>query len=508
MFDHWESIVAKKSKSGGGIGTNSPETNHSGVMTKNGNGRHRKAPKATGTPLDQYKWEPQPKAAALVASILTDFQNRCSPAKQLSYRMLTETGTRFGDWVDHIQIPASKQVRDRLLEVGYTPESLPAPKGSECLVNELGVFPRVLLVEGKTTRVALKVEFVADYLSAHQVSEAAIDGEPLGQFRIARVATGKNCELLVVERHGYLGYLPPVFDPSIAIKAMEHRENLRRRNRDYDDDADGFREANRIVDAAIADIGRDWTCDLFYAAEREYWMRRNHAARVQFRRQEKLGLGWANHDHHTYRSSRESFPKLVALWEKLGQKCRERFYAGRDDEWGAQVMEQPVTGIITFNDVDMSPEELLGDFSHEGFKKKHKDLGTVGLWVGLHGEAVLQAGMHHLEAMFDWHALVTQLEKKAHVRTMDPFTTFPYLRQAFTEGERWMVGNRRIKKLLEQKLITSEQAESFRQVGAIGSHLENLERNDGFKGFNQQGVSDIIGRTDPRRQIKMVHAKA
>ena len=122
-------IVAKKSKSGGG---------GSGV-------------------LGPFKWEPQPKAAALVASIVNDFQNRCSDAKQLSYRMLTETGTRFNDWIDHIQIPAAKSIRDRLLEVGYTPESLPAPKGSECLVNELGVFPRVLLVEGKTTRLALKV---------------------------------------------------------------------------------------------------------------------------------------------------------------------------------------------------------------------------------------------------------------------------------------------------------------------------------------------------------------
>jgi hypothetical protein len=35
--------------------------------------------------------------------------------------------------------------------------------------------------------------------------------------------------------------------------------------------------------------------------------------------------------------------------------------------------------------------------------------------------------------------------------------------------------------------------------GAIGSHLENLERNDGYKGFNQTGVSDIIARTDPRK---------
>lgn len=462
--------------------------------------------------LNEFHWEPQPRAAAVVHSIANDFLNRCPEAKKLAYRMLTETGTRFIDWIDHIQIPmdvpASKNVRNSLMEVGYTADDVPAPVGSTALVNKLGVFPRILLVNGKTTRIAIKVEFVADFLAAHQVTDARVEGEPLSSFRTARVSAGRNCELLVVERHGYLGYLQPVFDPMVAIRAARHRENLRRRRRDYDNDADGFAEANRVVDATIADIGRDWACDLFFAAEREYWMRRNHAARVQYRRQEKLGLGWANHDHHTYRSSRDNFSRLVALWEKLGLKCRERFYAGRDDQWGAQVMEQPVTGIITFNDVDMSPQELLGDFSHEGFRKKHEHLGTVGIWVGLHGEAVLQAGMHHLEAMFDWHALVTQLERTAHVRTMDPFTTFPYLRQAFTEGERWLVSDKRINRLLTAKLLAPEQAESIRRVGAIGSHLENLERNDGFKGFNQEGVSDIIGRTDPRKQLRQVHALA
>lgn len=170
---------------------------------------------------------------------------------------------------------------------------------------------------------------------------------------------------------------------------------------------------------------------------------------------------------------------------------------------GAQVMEQAATGITTFNDVDMSPEELMGDFSHEGFTEQRAHLGTVGLWCGLHGEAVLQAGMHHLEAMFDFHALVQQLEATSHIRTMAPFTTFSYLRQAFTEGEPWDVSEDRIQRLVAKHFITQEQAETFRRDGAIGSHLENLERNDGFKGFNQQGVSDIIARTDPRRHKKM-----
>jgi hypothetical protein len=112
----------------------------------------------------------------------------------------------------------------------------------------------------------------------------------------------------------------------------------------------------------------------------------------------------------------------------------------------------------------------------------------------------LEAGMHHLECQFDFNALKQQLESEAGVKVMKPFTDFPYLRQAFTEGERWPVRAERIDRLLKDRLITPEQADKFRREGAIGSHLENLERNQGFKGFNQTGVSEIISATDPRKQ--------
>jgi hypothetical protein len=108
--------------------------------------------------------------------------------------------------------------------------------------------------------------------------------------------------------------------------------------------------------------------------------------------------------------------------------------------------------------------------------------------------------MHHLECQFDFESLRKQLEAEAGVKTMKPFTDYPWLRQAFTEGERWPVRPEKIAKLLEKGQITAEQAEKFRTEGAIGSHLENLERNEGFKGFNQKGVSEIISATDPRKQ--------
>jgi hypothetical protein len=109
--------------------------------------------------------------------------------------------------------------------------------------------------------------------------------------------------------------------------------------------------------------------------------------------------------------------------------------------------------------------------------------------------------MHHLECTFDFVALRDQMEQQAGIKVMKPFTDFTYLRQAFTEGERWPVRESRLKILLDSKLITPEQAGQFRQNGAIGSHLENLERNEGFKGFNQEGVTEIIAATDPRKQV-------
>jgi hypothetical protein len=124
-------------------------------------------------------------------------------------------------------------------------------------------------------------------------------------------------------------------------------------------------------------------------------------------------------------------------------------------------------------------------------------LSTVGLWCALHGDSFLQAGMHHLEARFDFSLLRDQLAAEG-VNTMKPFSDFVFLKQAFTEGERWPVNAERVKALLAKKLITNEEADRFIGSGAIGSHLENLQRKGGFKGFNQKSVSVIIEATDPR----------
>jgi hypothetical protein len=273
----------------------------------------------------------------------------------------------------------------------------------------------------------------------------------------------------------------------------------------FNNDAEGFELANRLLDQSIPLVGRNLTCQIYFQSERAYWESRNHAARTQKLRQDQLGLGWGNHDHHTFRCSREYFVDVISFQLKLGFEKRERYYAGAEAGWGAQITEQSTAGIVVFNDVDLMPEETQIDFTAHRLPPAPK-LGTVGLWTALHGESFLSAGMHHLEARFDYQQLRDQLQT-AGINTMKPFSNFDFLKQAFTEGERWKVSRTRAERLLKAGLITKEQFDKFMSEGALGSHLENLQRHGGFKGFNQKAVSAVIAATDPRRD-HFQHASA
>jgi hypothetical protein len=452
--------------------------------------------RSTVDPLQAFQWEPQPAAQRLLDRLIADYEQACPRAAAFAQRLAAETGTRFFDWLDHLAAPGSAELVGELRETGFEEDGTAAI--GNVYAHAGAIFPRVVLTDG-LRGAALKVESVADFLAAHGL-QAEVAGEPLGQMRQATAwVAERGAELRVIERHGWRSFRTPEFDAAQAIAAQRHLEAFRTRQRRFplDDDAAAFGHTHALIDRAVAELGVDWAADLWFAAERDYWLRRNRAARVQKARQDRLGLGWANHDHHTYRCRRETFDQLVATLEKLGCHCRERFYAGADAGWGAQVLEQPATGVVIFADVDMAPEEVRGDFAHEGLSGR-QDLGTVGLWCELHGESVLEAGLHHLEAQFDFDGLREQLLAEAGIGMMDPFSNWDHLKQQFTQGERWEVAPERIERLTKAGRISDAQAEQFLKHGAIGSHLENLERNDGYKGFNQTGISEIIAGTDPR----------
>lgn len=424
--------------------------------------------------------------------------------QKLAYQLLEFTGTRLVDWIDHLALSDDNAIGliSELADVGHRLDNT-AQEG--VWRHSLGIFPPVI-VNGGRTGIALRCDCVeaaltslAPALGLRQPDAEQIIGPRGGMYRHVVLDDRLEAELWLVERHGYDRFGVPKHSPQQIAAAAKHLEIFRTRERSFTEVEQGFREAQLLFTAAADDLGTDWACDLFFIAEREYWASRNRAGRVQYERQNRLGLGWANHDHHTYRSSRAAFPHLIATLELMGFQCRERFYAGKEAGWGAQVIEQPQARVVIFADVDLSPEEVADDFAHSPLAER-EHLGTVGLWCELHGEAFLEAGMHHLECQFDFDAARAQLAAVG-IETMAPFTDFSHLRQAFTKGETWQVDPKRIHKLLCANQITPEQSDRFRHAGALGSHMEILERNDGYKGFNQTGISEIITRTDPRRMI-------
>lgn len=431
-----------------------------------------------------FTWTTHADAASLLDHTVAECLVRCPAAALLAQRLLTETGTRLIDWIDHLRVPSTQIPAWR--SVGFI-------GADDHLRHPGGRFPAVC---SGPLALMIRTESIADCCAALGAT-ASIVGDPGPGMRQSLLASSDYAELFAVERIGNDTLLPTSCPVQRLANAKRHRDRFAVRDRDA---ARGFSTARILITDAVRDLGSSNACDLFFAAERDYWQSRNAAARAQKARQDACGLGWANHDHHTYRSSRGAFTTLISLLEELGFACRERFYAGREAGWGAQVLEHPVTGIVVFADVDLSPTEVGGDFAHEPLPERD-DLGTVGLWCALHGEAFLEAGLHHLEATFAFDAACAQLGALGYA-TMKPFTDLPHLRQCFTVGERWQVDASRLDHLVRAKKLTANQAHQFAEDGAIGSHLEILERNLGFKGFNQHGVSEIIAATDPRVQAQ------
>ncbi len=466
-----------------------------------------------GEPINP--WQPQPQPWRELLRWVDAMAAEHAGIGRLRDLMLQRTGTRLIDWVDHVVLSEARLSNEKLRELGYQwrPELqcwehpsalLPwVRRPTDIEVGSRNPCDRDAEVQG----LAIGVESLEEFLRVQQEStdlrlvvQLPDTIPPLSAVRLLPLQKQGKTWMLVVQRHATAGF--PASSPYVATLGITPADyqrylalfNERPRRGDPDE---LFAEARRRFDQVAERVSAHWACDIFFAAERQYWMSRNRAARVQYARQQALGLGWANHDHHTYRSSRAKFAMLIETLEHFGFQCRERFYAGADAGWGAQVLEHPQCGIVVFADVDLSADEVVGDFAHEGLPPCDQ-FGTVGLWCRLHGEAFLEAGMHHLECQFEFDAAREQL-RRVGIDTMPPFTDFPYLRQAFTEGELWRVPRERLEDLLQGGVITPQQADRWASHGTLGSHLEILQRDDGYKGFNQTGINDIIRRTDPRR---------
>ncbi len=442
----------------------------------------------------EFNWQEHPVSEQILTTFLRQMEKNNKTLHNFSKKLTKVTNTRLFDWIDHFILSDTLDNQIMLKDAGFYQRKYPQ---THIYSNNEAQLPDILLIAEKkqSQGVAILVEDITCFLSINCFT-VSLSGSPLSKLRKCLLSKENNVSFWAIERRGGVGFLPVIHKHNFErqyYEATYHWINIPRSNHDENF---VFYKLFSAIKNMIALVGKDISASIVCQCERTYWMSRNYTGRIQKMRQDILGLGWANHDHHTFRSSRSNFRNLINLFKMLGFNERERFYAGKDAGWGAQVMENQKAGLTLFLDVDLNHDEIDIEFNKIQLKES-EDLGTVGLWCALHGDSILKAGLHHLAALSLFDNLMQDLNNNGIV-FLKPFSNFPFLKQAFSTSEIWEVDQSRINKLTKNNQISSEQAIKFRDHGGIGSVFENIQRRKGFKGFNKTKVSNIIKRIDPR----------
>ena len=100
-------------------------------------------------------------------------------------------------------------------------------------------------------------------------------------------------------------------------------------------------------------------------------------------------------------------------------------------------MEQPACRVMVFADVDLLPEEVSGDFAHSALPPRDS-VGTEAYGANCTVKPCCRPGCVTWKRSSISTPLATNCDLEGVV-TMAPFTDFTYLRQAFTQGEIWLI---------------------------------------------------------------------
>jgi hypothetical protein len=258
---------------------------------------------------NQFNWPLCYEAENLLLDRINAFLEQNSFARILSERMRDETGTLFLDWVDHMVVSPSDEAA--LRDAGFTDDPLGENKsGLKALWHPKAMLSRVLIAKNEAKHppaLAIRPDFVAEFAAVHGITNE-IEGEPFSRFRKLLAFEENDAAFYAIERRGYRGYIPHPVDLKKFLAAREIWQTRRRR---WDRDVKGYAYSLERLQDVVDLVGPDLACHLVFEEERKFWQKLNRAGIEQKRRQDSLGLGWANHDHHTFRSSRIHFLDLM-----------------------------------------------------------------------------------------------------------------------------------------------------------------------------------------------------
>ncbi len=107
---------------------------------------------------------PQPAAADFLRRHISQAIQPGTWLAKFEQRLLSETGTRLFDWIDHIYVDAESSTVAELQSTGFE-----AVQDGSTFEHPTAIFPRVI-VSGDLANVmiGIKVESLADFLATHE----------------------------------------------------------------------------------------------------------------------------------------------------------------------------------------------------------------------------------------------------------------------------------------------------------------------------------------------------
>lgn len=403
------------------------------------------------------------EADRLVQAIVDEALARAPTVARYAEKLRSEAAIRLVDTIDH-------------LAVGYDD---PAPARAGWALDGVRAWRhpagRPLIVERPFAGVAFRVERL-ERLAECLGIDAPIEGAQAAPFRRLQLPAEDHFTLAFIERNGAVA---PGAAAAASVRrvrrALIHRQAFRTRRRCFRSAEHGLSHTERLVDAAVADLGAAWTSHLFFNAEREYWLSHCEAGARQKIRQDRVGAGWCTIEHLAYQASRPLVHRTLAVFGKLGFRSAQQMRVERTRRPGAAVVLRPTTGAQPFVVIEVdavSDEDLMGGAPLAPLTWH----GDAGLSCALHGEPLLDGGPARVALSCDVAAFAA-LERADGVAFV----------LAGEEGSACgssvdsprPVNPTRVEVLERDGYVTRREAERLRLFGAPPAQLLAIERAPG-----------------------------
>ncbi len=327
------------------------------------------------------------QARAWLHSLFQEHKEQHPALKELEKKLMDQYGAHLFDWTDHFTIEegSAEILEERGFELAFTMPTYRVFKHRQARL------PLVLVVEGSTKHpvgIAMRVDDISDFLMV-QGWEGCVEGSPMSPYRRCLISEKKESAFFVVERRGSRSMEPYYAPESYLDEYFTAKERWQSRLRT--EEGEGIQKALLLAQELVETLGKERAAWIVLECEKRYGRFKNPSDSFQ----NYLGLGRAHMHNYTFRSSRKFFHFLVQLFEVLGFKRIESFYAGEEQGWGGELLTHEVCDGVVRLVVDLDPEEVYGD-KREPLSEKAA-LGTIGLWCALQGDSILQSGPYSIE---------------------------------------------------------------------------------------------------------------